>query len=538
MISALLLIAAVAHSAPPNITAISPAGGQIGQTVEVVAQGTVGDKSQVWISREAVKIELGEGGNKFKVTVAENAAPGICWLRFFNPEGASSLRPFVIGALPETTEKEPNNAATDAQKLDKNPPVVINGVLEKSGDVDTFAVSLKAGQTLIASLMAKQTLGSPMDGVLQILGPRGFVLEHNDDDHGLDPQIAFTAPTDGDYAVRLFAFPSQTDSNVNFSGAATYIYRLTLSTGPYVDHVLPMSLQRGQSTKLRPHGWNLPPELAELPADSVPTNLNSFDLRHPLLSNILTLPIEPHPSLVEVEPADQAAAPQEFSVPSSITGVIGKSGDVDLFKLTLTAKQPIMIRTDARSLGSPIDPLIKIMKSDGSVIVEQDDNSKGDFDPDFSFTAPADGEFRLSITDRFGAGGSRFVYRLTALPHSSDFESHVTTDAFVLKDDKPLEIPITIDRQRGFANEIEFTVTGLPEKVAAAPVISAKDGETAKAVKLIVKAEPGVAFSGPVTIIGRSKSEPSVEKSATAPLTSLATTTSHLWLTVVAAPNK
>jgi hypothetical protein len=529
-----LILAATALAAPPNVTVLFPAGGQIGQTIEVTAQGAIGDKPQAWTSRDSVKIELAETGNKFKVIVAENATPGICWLRFFNAEGASSLRPFVIGTLAEITEKEPNNSAVEAQQLEKSPPVVINGVLEKAGDVDTFAVPLKAGQTLIASLMAKQSLGSPMDGVLQILGPRGFVLEHNDDDHGLDPQIAFTAPTDGDYAVRLFAFPSQTDSNVNFSGAATYVYRLTLSTGPFVDHALPMSVQRGQSTKLRLYGWNLLPEMSELPVDLTASNSDSFDLRHPLLTNILTLPVESHPSVVEVEPTDPNAALQELPVPSSMTGVIDKPSDIDLFKLTLTVKQPTMIRTEARSLGSPIDPLIKMLKPDGTVIVELDDNAKGDFDPDFSFTAPNDGEFRLSITDRFGAGGPRFVYRVTALPFASDFESQVAADSFVIKEDKPLEIPITIDRQRGFANEIEFTIAGLPEKVTAEPVVSAKEGETSKAVKLIVKAEAGVAFSGPIRLIGRSKNEPLIEKTVSAPLTSLGTTTISLWLTIIA----
>ena len=537
-LAAIAFLATTCIAAPPSVTALAPAGGQIGQTIEVTVQGAIGEKSQVWTSRDTVKVELAEAGNKFKLIVAENAAPGVCWLRFFNAEGASALRPFVIGVLPEIAEKEPNNSAAEAQKLDKNPPVVINGVLEKAGDVDTFAVTLKAGQTLIASLMAKQTLGSPMDGVLQILGPRGFVLEHNDDDHGLDPQIAFTAPADGDYAVRLFAFPSQTDSNVNFSGAATYIYRLTLSAGPFVDHVLPMSIQRGQLTKVRLHGWNLPPELTELPVEPIAPNLDSFDLRHPLLTNVLMLPVEPHPSLVEIETTDPNAAPQELLVPSSITGTISKPGEVDLFKLTLAIKQPIMIRTEARAIGSPIDPLIKMLKPDGTVIVELDDNAKGDFDPDFSFTAPSDGEFWLSITDRFNAGGSRFVYRLTALPFSSDFEAQVAADTFVLKDDKPLEIPITIDRQRGFAQEIEFSISGLPEKVTAEPVTSAKDGDSSKTVKLIVKAEPGVAFSGPIRVVGHSKSEPPVEKLVTAPLTSLTTTTSQLWLTVIAAPAK
>ncbi len=537
MTSALLLLAATVVAAPPNVTALVPSGCQIGQSVEVAAQGSVGEKPQAWFSREGLKIEFPESGNKFKVTVAENAAPGLCWIRVFNAEGASPLRPFVIGTLTEVAEKEPNNSAKDSQKLESS-QAVVNGVLDKGGDVDTFAVSLKAGQTLVASLTAKGMLGSPMDGVLQVLGPRGFVMEHNDDDHGFDPKIVFTAPADGEYGVRVFAFPETANSSIAFAGGANFIYRLTLTTGAFVDHAEPMSVGRvagagetpaPQAQRLRLHGWNLPPELAEVSADAAE---GSFIVRHALLGNTLMLPVEPHPSVVElsVPPSE----PQEIALPSSMTGVIGKPGEVDLFRVKLAAKQAIVIRTDARTAGSPLDPVLRILKSDGSQLQEVDDGSKGDFDPDANFTAPAEGEYRVTITDRFGLGGPRFFYRLTALPSQPDFELRVAADSFVLTPDKPLEIPVTVDRQRGFAQDIEVVATELPEKVTAEPVISAKAGDSAKSIKLVLKAEAGVTFSGPIHIRGRVKSEPPIEKSAAATLTAFNTTTRELWLTVAA----
>lgn len=520
-------------AAPPNVTALVPTGGQVGQTVEVTAQGSLGDKPQVWFSREGLKIEFPESGNTFRVTVAENAAPGVCWLRVFNAEGASPLRPFVIGTLAEVAEKEPNNAAKEAQKLESS-QVVVNGVLEKGGDVDTFAVSLKTGQTLVASLMAKGTLGSPMDGVLQVLGPRGFVMEHNDDDHGFDPQIVFTAPSDGDYSVRVFAFPETANSSIAFAGGANFIYRLTLTTGAFVDHVEPMSVGRvasaPQSSRLKLRGWNLSPELAELPADAATDG--SFVVRHALLGNTLTLPVEPHPSLVES--SEPLTEPQEIGLPSSMTGVIGKPGEVDVYRLKLAAKQAIVIRTDARASGSPLDPVLRILKSDGSQLQELDDGSKGDFDPDANFTAPAEGEYRVAITDRFGLGGPRFFYRITPLPSQPDFELKLTADSFVLASDKPLEIPVTVDRQRGFAQEIEVIATDLPEKVTAEPAVSEKAGDTAKSVKLVLKTEAGVTFTGPIHIRGRVKAEPPIEKLALATLTAFNTSVQDVWLTVTA----
>lgn len=536
MTSVAFLLAAAVIAAPPNVTALVPSGGQIGQSVEVTAQGTLGDKPQVWLSREGLKIEFPESGNKFKVIVAENAAPGVCWLRLFNAEGASPLRPFVIGTLAEVSEKEPNNSAKEAQKLESS-QVVVNGVLDKGGDVDTFAVSLKTGQTLVASLAAKGTLGSPMDGVLQVLGPRGFVLEHNDDDHGFDPQIVFTAPSDGDYGVRVFAFPETANSSIAFAGGANFIYRLTLTTGAFVDHVEPMSVGRVAGTgetpvaqRLKLRGWNLPPELAELSVDTAADS--TVVLRHAQLSNTLTLPVEPHPSLVEL--SEPPSEPQEFLLPSSMTGVISKPGESDVFRIKLAAKQAIVIRTDARSAGSPLDPVLRILKPDGSQLQEVDDGSKGDFDPDANFTAPAEGEYRIAITDRFGLGGPRFFYRLTALPSQPDFELRLASDSFVLSADKPLEIPVTVDRQRGFAQEIEVFAADLPEKVTAEPVVSAKMGDSAKSVKLVLKTEAGVAFTGPIHIRGRVKADPSIEKLALATLTAFNTSVSDVWLTVAA----
>jgi hypothetical protein len=529
--SALLLLVASTLAAPPNVTAWFPSGGQVGQTVEVTAQGTLGDKPQAWCSTSGVKVEFVESGNKFKVIVAEDAAPGVCWIRVFNAEGASPPRAFVVGTLPEVTEKEPNNSAKDAQKLGVS-QVVVNGVLEKNGEVDTFAVPLKSGQTLVASLSAKRVLNSPMDGVLQILGPTGFVMEHNDDDHGLDPQIAFTAPADGEYRVRVFAFPETANSSIQFAGGANFIYRLTLTTGPFVDHAQPMSVGRAfddaASPRLRLHGWNLPTDLVDFPAD--PTAEREFVVRHPLLGNTLTLPVEPHPSLTESDgPREQL---QELPLPSSMTGVIGKSGEVDLFRINLAAKQALTLRTDARTSGSPLDPVLRILKADGTQLQEADDAARGDFDPDLNFTATTEGEYRIAITDRFGLGGPRFFYRLTVLPSRSDFEMKVTTDAFVLNSDKPLEIPVTVDRQRGFGEEIEVVALDLPEKVTAEPVLSEKKGDSAKSVKLIVKAEPGVSFSGPIRIRGRVKSDPPIEKPALATLAGLNVTIEHLWLTV------
>ena len=74
-------------------------------------------------------------------------------------------------------------------------------------------MTLKRGQTLVAALKGHR-LGSPMDAVLQVVSPAGFVLSQNDDGAGLDPRLVFEATEAGRYVVRGFAFPSEPNSTI------------------------------------------------------------------------------------------------------------------------------------------------------------------------------------------------------------------------------------------------------------------------------------------------------------------------------------
>ena len=104
--------------------------------------------------------------------------------------GASDQRPFIVGSLSEILEARAETTTPRSRRLLLN-PVSINGRLNSANDVDHFAIELKKGQTLVASVQAHSVLRSPMDGVLQVLSPDGFVLAENNDRHGLDPEIAF-----------------------------------------------------------------------------------------------------------------------------------------------------------------------------------------------------------------------------------------------------------------------------------------------------------------------------------------------------------
>jgi hypothetical protein len=483
-----------------------------------------------WSSRDDVRVKFTKQTGKLDVTVSPDSVPGICWIRVYNAEGVSAQRPFVIGTLPDVREQEPNNELSKAQ-LVETLPAVVNGVLSSGREVDTFAVALKTGQTFVASMTAHETLGSPMDAVLQIVSPEGFVLEQNNDHAGLDPQIAFVAPADGIYRIRTFALASKPNASITFQGSSSYIYRLTLTTAAFADHAWPLAQTRTSNEPVPLRGWNVEDGFAALRLDSNELPVSSALLWHPQLANMKQLRIVTSKSVVEQE-SDQPAAHQSIELPVAVSGRIDQSGDGDSYEFTGKKGQKLIFRVEARSLGSPLDPVLKLSDTTGKLIKEVDDPSRGVFDSVLSATIPADGQYRISVTDLYGSGGFRFVYLLSAGVEQPEYAITLAADAFTLAADKPLEIPVTVNRVAGFAEELEVTAVERPPGVTVKPAKSAKDGDTAKTVKLIFEASGDAVRPGPFRVVAKAAGSTNWQTRATAAISGLTAKTDRFWLTL------
>ena len=554
-IAALFISASVLHAAP-KVNYLYPAGAGRGQTVTVTANGDFPKwPVQVWADRPGITVAADSDKGKLKVTVAADAAPGVAWLRVYDGEGAAALRPFVIGTLPEVNEDESNDAPTKPQVVE--PKVVVNGQLGKNGDVDGYSVALKAGQTLVASVQANTLLGSPMDSVLQVCElvdrrttgatssqspqPEAFVLEQNHDAIGVDPQIAITAPRDGTYLVRLFAFPIEPNSTIAFAGGDTFVYRLTLTAGGYADHALPLAIERGKSADVKLFGWNIPDAAAALSlpppteeADSISPPDEQLLAFHADLAGAVPLARIEHASVLAEEASDPAT-PQAVELPVTISGRLEAAGDADAFRFTAKKSQRLKIRVESRSLGFPVDAVAIVTDEAGKVLMELDDSGRAQRDPDFAFASPADGVYQLTVRDLSSRGGLRFVYRVSILPPQGDYDLSLAADSFTLAAAKPLEIPIKVDRRDGFDDKIEIRAVGLPAGITAEVVTSEPKGDSAKSVKLVLNAAPDASLplSAPLRIEGKSAGSTPLVRSArfelAAPLTGQHTAA---WLTV------
>lgn len=512
--SLVLSLAANLEAAPPSVKYLNPAGGQVGQTVKVTLDKSVGTEPvSVWISAPGLKAEVKE--KLLTVQIDPKAKPGLYWIRFHNAEGASGIRPFLVGTLPELNEKVLNEALKEAQKIEQ-PAVTVNGVLNKTGDVDTYQVKLKQGQTLVASQVANEQLGSPMDGVLQLLNHRGTVLAQVDDTLWFDPRIVFTAPAEGTYYIRTFAFPADPNSSINFAGSSSYIYRLTLTTGPFVDHSLPLAWHPSSAKPVALEGWNLTDKLKTL-MPTVSDSKKAALLSDPELGNSLTIPLSSTPVVPETKES-QSEAGQQLTVPTTVSGKVAEPEEIDVYRFTAKKGEKLTFKIDSHALGYPLDAHIKLFDAKGKLLKEIDDPRRNYFDARLDYSIPADGEYRLQITDRFLHGGFRYVYLLSILPTEADFSLQAAEEQYTLTSgDKPLEIDVTIDRQSPrFSDDIEVSIAGLPAGVTCEPVVSKVKDKGGKSVKLKLEAKKDVTFQGPLVIQGTSVKDKAKQHTATA----------------------
>jgi len=543
-----LLTVREAQSAAPTLTNLFPAGGQRGTKVTVTCAGSFAWPVKVWAPGLDV-VPSAESG-KLDITIPADLRTDRVWIRLYNEEGASAVQPFLIGGIKEVNEVEPNDKPRAAQAIMET-AVTVNGTL-KSAEVDCFAVSLTAGQTLVAAVDANTRLGSPMDAILQIVTPDGVVLAENHDDLKLDPRLAFAVKSDGTYVVRLFAFPSAPDTSIRFSGSAGHIYRLTLTTGPFVTHAVPLSVPVTDPGVVSVAGWNLPNDLKwnVTPLGGV-TEFQEFevidDLRRSPDARIglghaadlsISTRVRLQPSGVISRLAEKAAdgSPLALVVPSSVTGCLKARKQSDDYVIPLTKGQHIVVSVESRSLDLPLDPVLKLVDPGGAVIADVDDTGSTK-DALIASTAARDGDFRLTVSDRFRQGSDRSWYLLTVRYDEPDFELSVTNDAIVVGHDKPAELAVKIVRRgKGAepAGPISIQLVGLPEGFTSPAVVSEPTGPTATEVKLSVSSS-GTAFSGPVRILGKTTQPKPIERNARTPAR-LGVSFDTIWVTATKAP--
>jgi hypothetical protein len=166
----------------PRPLAVYPAGGQIGQEVEVKF---LGDPSGDIVQKVKLPAQVSENYGVF----AEQ-----------NGHVAASENAFRLYEHGNALEVEPNNEL--AQATPAQLPNAFNGILEAAGDVDHFKFAAKKGEVYEVECFGRR-IRSPIDPVMLLMNAQGAGITSNDDSRGPDSYFRFQVPADGEYVLQI-----------------------------------------------------------------------------------------------------------------------------------------------------------------------------------------------------------------------------------------------------------------------------------------------------------------------------------------------
>jgi hypothetical protein len=517
----LLTTPATAQTVPPRITQVTPSGGQRGTTVEVTVSGiNVGRGTGLLFEGNGLTVESltpekpapsppPKEGDKppespknpagkvtARVRIAADAEPGIRVMRVLTPLGPSNIAPFVVDQWPEVAEKEPNNGREQAQQVTF--PVTVVGRVDPAEDVDCFRFHASAGQTLVFDVLAAR-LESPLDSILSIQDEAGHELALNEDFHGLDSFLAFTAPSAGDYWVVL--------RDVRNSGGSNFTYRLTMGEIPYVTGVFPMGGKAGETVEMALRGFNLgehPTCRVTLATETGPQPLPRALPLPGGASNPITLGVGDAPELTEAEPNDDPAKAQPLPVPATVNGRIDRGSglapaDVDCYRFRAEKGQALVLEVMARRCGSALDSLLSVTDKSGKELASNDD-AEGK-DSRLEFTAPETGDYIARVTDLQERGGPDFTYRLSIHRAVPDFRLSFMPGRLAVGQGGRVPLIVTAERQHGFDDEIALEVSGLPPGVSVVGPAHLRKGRNDMVLVLAAVADAAIA-AGPFHVTG------------------------------------
>lgn len=461
-----------------------PSGGKAGSNVEVTAAGSdLDEPTRLHFSNKDISATPTGDGNKFNVAIGPNVPPGVYEARFVGRFGISNPRAFVVGPLLESNAPTTNTTAASA--LEVKPDTTLNGRASPN-TVSWFKLAAKKGQRLLIECLA-ESIDSRMDAALVLMDPAGHELERSRTGSLLD----FTASADGTFLLKVFDFL--------YRGGDDYFYRLTLSTGPRIDFVMPPAGLPGTKTNYTLFGRNLPggkavkdftsdgKPLEQLSVDiEIPTNDRTrqrlstgllvrpseaggdgfeYRLRTPKgVSNPVLLGFATAPVVLEKEPNNQPTGAQKLAPPCEVAGQFQANNDPDWFTFDAKKGDVFWVEVLSQRLGLPTDPFLLIQRvtksdkgeekaSDVQEVYDSDTNiGEREFntatrDPATRLEVKEDGTYRLLVRDLFQRSerSPRFVYRLSVRKEAPDFRLVAQVIAPKLKADTkdiPLGVPL------------------------------------------------------------------------------------------------
>ncbi len=444
----------------PKITSIYPLAGQAGHTYEATIRGkNLKGARSVWfpaagIRARVMNVESPDANNdlvRAEFTVEASATAGPHQFRVVTPAGISNeIELDVAGGAPVVQSDAPI----------AHFPVSIEGQIAKSGDVNSYPITVEAGQTLTLEAHSGFRSFDPSIAIAEQSGSwfdsqRVNRLAFNDEPlffPGLsnDARLVHRFEKSGKYLVQIGSFSGQ--------GGPDYVYDLHITSGVTAPPVLHPkwgdAWEERQFTRGMGSHWIS--QLASRGSDEKdPKSAESFRAVKEGSANV---PVMMPPGIVE--------------------GRIEKPGEAHVIQLRLDKAQDLAIEIETPQATMPrFNPVVRLMESNGNEIVTNvytKLNNNGLYmmkmiQPKTAFTMSAPGVYTLQIRDiTTDCGGPDFAYRVLVrpqIPHVGKLTA--SADHLNLQAGETQALTVTLDREEEFGGVVALEAEGLPAGVTA-----------------------------------------------------------------------
>jgi hypothetical protein len=478
--------------AAPAISRIMPPAGQRGGECEVTVTGSRLDEATELFFEdgliEQVGLEQPDGGTiKVKLRIPADCPLGDHRIRVRTPAGLSELRTFAIVDSPVRIEQETaggNKQRNDSQEaaevvvLEGGATQTVAGVARRE-DVDTYRVSLKAGEKISASLRGVRLNHTPFDPAVELVDENGFVIAACDD-HPLlqqDAMISARVERDGNYFLRVRESAYLGDDN------SFYLLHIGRFPAPLVG--LPPGGKPGETLSVE---WLGDSDGAWKADITLPKQLVRRDIQHDGIFNVAAVRdgvasaegvpfrLSPLPAFRETEPNNEPTSCQTFPAPSAAWGQLQQDGDIDWMRFEAAAGSKWHVRAWGRRLGSPIDITLNAYQdNDKRQRITGNDDSAGP-DSAMTVTVPKEGSFLVRVSDHQDRGGETFVWWIEATPVEPQMQVSVPPAATKSQQRLIAQVPrgnrvaLVVNASRTDISEnVQPRMTDLPNGVQATP---------------------------------------------------------------------
>ena len=461
----ILLATLIPSYSAPQISKMEPLAVVPGKRTVLTFSGSGLDSvSNLWTSfpSEAKRVANTNAGKVSFSVLCPADVGGVQAAQLIGADGASEFQLILVDHLRTATEPSDHRSVDKAALIE--PPIAVDGVL-KSEQIDYYKVSAKAGQSYSIEVIAHR-IGSQMDPVVRVLSRGGEEIAYCDDEGGIwkDARFQFRAPLSDEYIVAVH--------DVGYGGGNNYEYRLRVSDDPIIWYTFPLVDVAESGSRFESIGETKGPAGFGSPAN--PPAVAVFPSA---------------PQIVEVEQNDEREQAQTIIKDVQLNGKIGVGSDVDLFRFSVEKGERLIFQSRTRTLGSPSDLALRILKEDGGAVATSDSGSAGDAAVTNRFEQA--GKYFLEVRELTGVGVTNAPYRISMREFEPGFELRSESNVIAVKPGESAKFKVQATRY-DYAGPIELKLSPEIEGITVENgVIAEKKNEVEVTLKATEKLEPG-----------------------------------------------